>query len=199
MFVLPRILRVKTIICRAVLYSFGDYSAHFGAPQGTFEYSSKPSGPVEYSSRVFLQANRAGVALQSSIPANLQVYYPSLLVHKGLECINCPEGPVFSRAQLKNIGICYRQLEYPSLLVDRGHRISNTRDTTSVLFGRSVQLDELADPVLQIDGLIIRNRCRQSPIKNCKTFPKLLKLSIRALNLYTMSYMLEIFPQASPR
>ena len=34
MYVLPRILRGKTIICRAVLYSFGDKSAHFGAPQG---------------------------------------------------------------------------------------------------------------------------------------------------------------------
>ena len=42
-------------------------------------------------------------------------------------------------------------------------------------------------------------RCRQSPIKNCKKFSKLLKLSIRALNLYTMSYMLENFPQVSPR
>ena len=45
----------------------------------------------------------------------------------------------------------------------------------------------------------IFSRCRQSPIKNCKKFPKLLKLSIRALNLCKMSYMLKFFPQSSNR
>ena len=37
------------------------------------------------------------------------------------------------------------------------------------------------------------------PIFKTVRLGKLLKLSIRAINLYTMSYMLEIFPQASPR
>ena len=101
-------------------------------------------------SRVFQPSITSGLVSQPSGPQETRVYQLS-------------RGPVFSRAQLKNLGIYYRQSEYPSLLVDKRHRISNTRDTTSVSFGRSVQLDELADPVLQIHGLTTLNRCSQSP------------------------------------
>ena len=80
-------------------------------------------------SRVFQPSIPSGLVSQPSGPQETRVYQLS-------------RGPVFSRAQLKNLGIYYRQSEYPSLLVDKRHRISNTRETTSVSFGRSVLENE---------------------------------------------------------
>ena len=130
----------------------------------------------------YTEVQRVCCGLQRSICCGLQRQSPHIL---------CRVRPVIAQSpQLqKKFREAYREIQ-----------VSIEWSSASQLqtFCRSDRSNHGTTSLRLADGLVIRNRCRQSPIKNCKTFPKLLKLSIRALNLYTMSYMLEIFPQASP-